>query len=451
MRTRVRWLVAVVGLLAAACARPGPRVPQIAHATAPHVYLVVVDGLGADLVDPALMPHLTGSELEPVGFRGEGRASMPTRTNPTHATLLTGVLPETHGITGNGYWSRKARSVKPLDGAEMFEVETLFTVAESVRPELVTIGAFSKAKLGRMFAAVPNRQRAPDVLWFPEEGVVGHLVGVADDADTMSAFLAASAMREPDLGVINLSEVDRAAHGGGKRATADARRHADAAIGRLVADLRARGRWDHSIVIVTADHGFDDVAPTAERPDPVVVLSAEFEHAGLEGLHVVGDGGTAHVYVDGVSSDATGVGDAAPILARAAGVALQTAGVAEVVARLDVPGVPLLARVHPDWGLAHERAGDLIVTAAPGYHFVDPSDPITPRFRGNHGSSREQPIALVIAGGALDAPMKRSDSPPTAADIGATIAALLRLPMPRSLAGRPIHAGHPLPLHVRAQ
>jgi arylsulfatase A-like enzyme len=448
MRSRLQWVVAVLGLVAVACARAHDR---IASAHRPHVYLVIVDGLGADLVDPALMPHLTGSDLEPVAFRGEGRAVMPTRTNPNHATLLTGVLPETHGITGNAYWSRKTRTVKPLDDPDMFDVATLFTVAESARPELVTLAAFSKAKLGHMFSAVEGRQRRPDVLWVPAEGVVGHLVGVADDGETMAAFLAASAAQEPDLAVVNLSEVDRAAHGGGKDATADARRHADAAIGRLVADLRARGRWKRSVLIVTADHGFDDVSPTAERPDPVVILSAAFEHAGLRGLHVVGDGGAAHVYVDGVSPDATSAGNARRILVRAAAVAWRTTGVAEVVARLAVPGVPLLGRVHPEWGLAHERAGDLLVTAAPGYHFVDPPDPITERFRGNHGSPREQPIALVIAGGALDGRFDPA-TPPTAADIGATIGALLGLPTTRTIAGAPVHAGagHPLALPLRA-
>jgi hypothetical protein len=452
MGSALRWLVVVLALVAAACARGGPPPgAALARAGGPHVYLVVVDGLGSDLVDAALMPNLTGSALAPVAFRGEGRAVMPTRTNANHATLLTGVYPASHGITGNSYWNRNTRTVQPLDASALIEVETLFTLAERVRPDLVTMAAFSKAKLGHMFGGVEGRQRAPDVLWVPENtSVVGSLVGVADDGDTMTGFLTASAAREPDLVAINLSEVDRAAHGGGRAASATARRHADAAIGRLVADLRARGRWERSILIVTADHGFDDVAPTPERPDPSVVLSEAFAREGLQGLHVVGDGGTAHVYADGISAGAPSVGDAGAVLAWAAAVAWRTPGVAEVLARLPVPGVPLLARVHPDWGLSHERAGDLIVTAAPGYQFVDPPDPVTIRFSGNHGSPREQPVALVIAGGALDGHLDL-DSPPSSADVGATIGALLGLPTPRSFTGAPITAGHPMELPLRAR
>ena len=37
-------------------------------------------------------------------------ASMPTRTNPNHATLMTGVEPEAHGITGNAFWDREKRA-----------------------------------------------------------------------------------------------------------------------------------------------------------------------------------------------------------------------------------------------------------------------------------------------------------------------------------------------------
>jgi len=73
-----------------------------------------------------------------------------------------------------------------------------------------------------------------------------------------------------------------------------ARRDADAAIGRLVDDLRARGRFDRALLIVTADHGFDAIAPTSERPHPVVVLADRFREAGIATVHVAADGGVAH-------------------------------------------------------------------------------------------------------------------------------------------------------------
>ena len=83
MRALVLALVTVLALTAAAAEQP-------------HVYLVVIDGLGADAVEPALMPRLTDPALCD-GPVGEARAVMPTRTNPSHVTLLTGALAESHG------------------------------------------------------------------------------------------------------------------------------------------------------------------------------------------------------------------------------------------------------------------------------------------------------------------------------------------------------------------
>jgi arylsulfatase A-like enzyme len=412
-----------------------------------HVYLIIVDGLGADQLEPTVMPRLAAAGRE--GLRTEARASMPTRTNPVHATLLTGVLPESHGITGNAYWDRAGKVIRSLDRGEFLEAETLFTVVEATRPASHTIAAFSKAKLGQLFAAVPGRQQAPDVLWLPAgRGTAGHVVGLASDDETMSGFLAAAAEREPDLAVINLSEVDRTAHMNGPAATAAARQGADAAIGRLLDDLRARGRWERSIVLVTADHAFDDVAPAAGRLEPIVGLGRRFAAENVAAV-VVGDGGTAHVYGVAIPSDATDAGASTTALAWAAAIAWREPGVAEVVARLPVDGVPNLGEEHPEWGLDHERAGDLLIVARPGFHFIDASDAVSGRFRGNHGSPREAPVPLVIAGGALAAPLRPPASPPSSADVGATISALLGLRPVRRFDGRPVRRGEPLPLRLR--
>src|SRR5207249_7204192 len=53
---------------------------------------------------------------------------------------------------------------------------------------------------------------------------------------------------------------------------------ADAAIGRLVDQLRALERWDRSVLIVTADHGFTGLVPSRERPYPVITFGRSEEH-----------------------------------------------------------------------------------------------------------------------------------------------------------------------------
>lgn len=395
-----------------------------------HVYLIVVDGLDAGFVTRELMPVLFTD-----GPPHTIRATMPTRTNPSHVSLFTGVYPDAHGVTGNTYWNRVAGDPPAkTDDPTLIEVETLFTVAETTSPPLMTMGVFGKPKLGRLFASVPERQRAPDVHWTPEPGARGvdPITHYADDATTMDALLRLTAEREPDLAGVNLADVDRTAHGFGPddpRRT-QAVRAANTALMRFLDALHAQGRWDRSIVFVTADHGFDQVAPSTAVPDPEVDLATVLSRAGVTGVVVATDGGVAHLYA------ATEPPDTAT-LARAAVVVRDTPGVTEVLARIAVPGVTLLATAHPDWHLDNPRTGELLAVAAPGHQFVD-ADEI--RLRGNHGSPRELHIPLAVLGGHPSRAEVVASDETSLADVGATATALLGLRAPRRVGGAPVPA-----------
>jgi hypothetical protein len=416
----------------------------------PHVYLVIVDGLDDRFVTPESFPVVLGAVRGDAAHASAIRgafAVMPTRTDPNHASLLTGVWSDGHGITGNAYWTRELGAPpRKMDDPSLLDVETLFTVIETDRPTLVTMGIFGKPKLARLFAAVPERQQAPDVLWSGEDAAERDrdpATRYATDDAAMRTLLERAAATEPDLAVVNLADVDRAAHGFGP-ASAEAHaavRATDGVIGRLLDDLRARGRWDHSVVIVTADHGFDAVGPTAENPSPEIALAPALERAGVQGIVAVADGGIDHLYATLVKANDTAVGGAASLLARASTVARAMPGVVEVLARLPVPGVALLSEVHPDWHLQHQRAGELIVVAAQGHQFVDGADPKETRLLGNHGGPGERRIPLFVLGGwgGLSAapPTTRA---PSSVDVAATTAVLLGLRAPRRLDGRPIRS-----------
>src|SRR5205809_244980 len=448
----MRIVVALAYLLASALSAPAAAPPP--H---PHVYLVIVDGLDTRVADAAHMPRLFDAVAHEPAHSSvfpAAHAVMPARTNPNHVTLLTGVYADAHGVTGNAYWSR-ARGAPPemLEDAALIEVETLFTVAETTAPSLVTLGVVGKPKLASLFAAVPGRQRAPDVLWSPErlpperrEAVSGY----SPDGETIGAVLALAADAEPDLAVMNLCDVDGAGHvhGPGSADYARAVGAADAAIARLLDDLHARRRWARPVVLVTADHRLTPVGPTPERPRPVISLGPVLREAGVGGVTLVGDGGVEHVYAERVAASATTVGDAAETLGRVAALARTTPGVAEVLARLPVSGVPTLHAAHPGWHLDHPRTGQLLRVAASGHEFVDPFNPGEANLRGNHGGPEDLAVPLVVTGGwtGLRA-APRGTPPPGAVDVAPTIAALLGLRAPRLLDGRavpPARAGHPI-------
>ena len=423
----------------------------------PQVYLIVVDGLDARAATAARMPNLFGllrDEPARTSVFTHARAVMPTRTNSNHATLVTGTYPEAHGITGNTWWSRTPGApAGKLDDAARIDVETLFTVAHDAVPPVTTFGAFAKPKLVHLLATAAEHQRAPDRVWSssdaPESGR-DPLTKYSTDAATIDGVLAALTKGPADLTIVNVADVDRHGHADGpdSDAYAAAITGADAAIGRLIAALRSLGRWERSVLIVTSDHGFDDVQPTPARPAPVISLQKALDAAGVRGVHLVADGGVEHVYADGVRADATAVGDGGETLAKVAEIARRTPGVVEVLARLPVPGVPTLATVHPDWHVGHERMGELIVVAAPGHELVDPWDDVDGRFKGNHGGPGDMEVPLVVSGGS---PALRAAPPGTAApgavDVAPTIGALLGLRAPMRIDGRPVPpalAGQPI-------
>jgi hypothetical protein len=434
----MRPALLVVLLVALACRHAGSTAPE----ARPHAWLVIVDGLDPRLATAEHMPRLFGvlaEEAPRSSFFSAARDVMPARTNPNHVALLTGVYPDASGITGNMWWSRE-RGTPPakLEDARLIEVETLFTVAETTAPSMVTLGAFGKPKLARLFAAVPGRQRAPDVLWAPT-------VSYASDDATVEAALAAAASAEPDLAVLNLPGVDLAGHANGPDTPAyeQAVAAADRAIGRIVDDLRARGRWGRTLIVVTADHGMTTVKP------PPISLGDPLARSGIDGIVPVADGGIEHVYAAGIDPTAGALPPAAAErLAAAASLAAVTPGVTEVLARLPVHGVPLLAAAHPDWHLDDPRAGDLLLVAARGREFVDPWDESDASLRGNHGSPAERAVPLAVTGGWAGLRAAPADAPtPGLVDVAPTFASVLGLRPPRRVDGGavpPERAGRPI-------
>ncbi len=79
--------------------------PAAAPAPAPSVLLITVDTLRADRVGAygdaaARTPHIDG--LARKGVRFESAFAAAPITLPSHATILTGLLPPAHGVRGNG-------------------------------------------------------------------------------------------------------------------------------------------------------------------------------------------------------------------------------------------------------------------------------------------------------------------------------------------------------------
>ena len=100
MRFAAFALAALASTLTACVSAPLPPAAVASTETRePVTLLVSIDGFHPDYLDRGLTPTL--SRLAREGASGPMRPSFPTKTFPNHWTLVTGLVPDQHGIVAN--------------------------------------------------------------------------------------------------------------------------------------------------------------------------------------------------------------------------------------------------------------------------------------------------------------------------------------------------------------
>src|SRR5688572_11740177 len=103
-----------------------------------HVVIISVDGFAAYLLDDpkAAVPNIRKLAREGAVVAGGMTVSNPSVTWPNHASLVTGVRPEKHGVLANGVLVRGAADVPVFvdpkrDQKDLVRGPTLFDVAHA--------------------------------------------------------------------------------------------------------------------------------------------------------------------------------------------------------------------------------------------------------------------------------------------------------------------------------
>ncbi|HEX6590130.1 MAG TPA: alkaline phosphatase family protein [Longimicrobiales bacterium] len=236
---------AVAGvLLLAACGSAGFSTPSAlapaesvqAGAHTDHVIVVSIDGLRPDAI--ARYEARTLQRLIAEGsFSLEATTIMPSRTLPSHTSMLTGVEPDVHGITWN---------TEEVDEHGHVATPTIFVAAHAAG--FSTAAFFSKSKFQHL--AVPG---SLDYVQVPD-GWPGKWTSERTVND-VERYLASGA--RPNLLFVHLAEPDFVGHVAGWMTPPYgwAVREADEQLAELlgIAD-RAFGAGNYT-VLVTADHG----------------------------------------------------------------------------------------------------------------------------------------------------------------------------------------------------
>jgi len=206
------------------------------------VVLLSIDGLRPDALGPST-PHLARLASDGV-FAAVAETITRSTTLPSHASMLTGVGTDLHGITWNGLRPErgKVRFPTALRVARAAGVHTASFVGKAKLEHLVQEGDVDAFEVGGSRCRYVNRRARPYLL-------------------TMRTGLA----------FVHYPDPDGAGHRRGWMTDhyAEAVAQADACVGELLGYLEAAAPMDRTLVIVTADHGGHD--RTHGSADPVDV------------------------------------------------------------------------------------------------------------------------------------------------------------------------------------
>ncbi|WP_060905987.1 alkaline phosphatase family protein [Streptomyces scabiei] len=218
----------------------------------------------------SLLPY---GEVDGQAEGGPSTSMAYTDSGPGWSSVLTGVWPDRHGVTGNDF-----------TGADYSRHPDFLTRAVTTRPGLRTVAAVSWPELvlrGTLGPAIGRRVRYD---------------GERDGYESADSLVARTAVRwltedDPDVVFVYFGATDEAGHAAGPLGPAYDRAllAQDAHLGRLLDAVAARradpGRADeHWTVLVTTDHGHLDSGghggDTRAEREVFVVLSEPGTPAG---------------------------------------------------------------------------------------------------------------------------------------------------------------------------
>lgn len=250
-------LAAVVSL-AGACApkyviaRPGDLAQPAPEASVTrNVVLVSIDGLRPDAIGLFEAPTLQRLMREG-SYSLAARTIMPSKTLPSHTSMLSGEPPDEHGVLWNNVLSAKT---------DVVEFPTVFSVARAHGYR--TAAFFSKAKFGPL--------QRPGTLDYSQ--APGGWFGRWSSVRTMGDVRSYLAKQRPNVLFIHLSDPDHAGHNDGWMSDAYGRavREADTAVAALMtAADAAYGAGNYSL-LVTADHGGHGYGHGTSDPADVMI------------------------------------------------------------------------------------------------------------------------------------------------------------------------------------
>lgn len=241
----------------------------------PIVILVSIDGFRPDYLDPQHTPTLLALAADGARVRTL-RPAFPSLTFPNHYTLVTGLVPDRHGIIGNVMADPELSQRFVLSDRSAVQnplwwndAEPLWNTARKAGLRSATM--FWPGSEAPINGLHPHHWRPYDAAFSAEDRV-----------NQVLAWLDLPSGERPHFITLYFDEVDRSGHV--SRPDSDRTRAAvqaaDAHVAQLVQGLKQRGLWPQVNLLIVSDHGM-----AATPPEQVVILDDHLPRGSFEMLN----------------------------------------------------------------------------------------------------------------------------------------------------------------------
>jgi predicted AlkP superfamily pyrophosphatase or phosphodiesterase len=250
--------------------------------------MISIDGMPPDYyTNPAALglrvPALTSMKLG--GAYADGVEGVyPSVTYPSHTTLVTGVLPATHGIVQNRIFEppTEPQTKSWYWFSSAIKVQTLWTVARQAGLSVgavgwpVTAGADIDYNFPEIWDPAEQPATPKKAIEYSTPGLVQKVVSSMGEArgDEFRTNVAEYIIKnyKPNLLLLHLIELDDDHHHAGPRSpnALETMEREDSYVGRILQAARDSGIFDNTTIFLVSDHGF---ASVKKKFEPNVVLA----------------------------------------------------------------------------------------------------------------------------------------------------------------------------------
>lgn len=239
--------------------------------------VICFDGCDPTYLDAASAAGVipTFDRLRHEGTWTTALAAMPTFTNPNNVSIVCGVPPAVHGVSGNFYIDRETGHEVMMVDATPMRAPTLLAAFSQAGASVVAVTAKDKLRkaLGKDLQGIAFSAEKADTVTLSENGIedVVDLVG-RPAPDQYSADLSLFVLdagiklletRKPDLLYLSLSDYVQHKHAPEEQEALEFM----AAVDQRVAALLELG----AVVGIVADHGMTDLAKEDGAPNVLYI------------------------------------------------------------------------------------------------------------------------------------------------------------------------------------